>query len=526
MIEKLKRISLLVVAAVWMVACGGDKHANVVPVPAQASSVAVVKLKSLMGKASYEQLSQLEGFRAWEEEMKNGGEDDQKIQQLMTGVLKDPKSSGVNMEQDVYIYTLSLEKKERYMGISFGVSDPKNLKASLEKTGMKFDTKKGYEVSLKDAGILLFNENRGLMLLASTVEAEAKLDDRAFDYIALKEEASLGANEDFMAFVKEVQDMGLCASLTSLTDGAGMTKTQLESFGMKEQDLASNTFRLFVDFKQGELVFRLDRQMNAGFMAGMKPIAGENLGAEVFKYLPAEHLIGFFGYSINFKNLFANADEAGKKVEMMKQQLDMAKGAMAVAGLSPERLDEMLSGKLLLAITDVRMVTRYNGTQRPDPIYLAALGVKDPKGLDALLEKLGVSLQKEGKISTLANSPLGALYFTYVDQYLLASNERSLIEKISTGTPPAGQPLPQSLLKLASAPLCGYVNLSPDRLSENGKKWDDFGRFAQAAGIDHVALDNTGKQVELHIRFTDANTSSLISLFKTADGLKRQQQPA
>lgn len=527
-LHQLRTLLLLAVVALVATACG-DKGVGSLPVPAKASFVAVVNLKGMGEKLKYEDLKKEKSFQEWEKEVSQ----DKKAQHMldvMKKVMKDPKGSGIDFDRNLYAFNVLEGEGQTYMGVAWGVRDEDDFKKLMEDASqgkLKLNEKNGYQVGKLPDGILVFNGKKALVLVGNTAEAEDNAEKQALAYMEMKDDDNMAQNEDFVTFEEKVKDLGMYATLKTITDVMGSTPAQLKGLGLEEKDLTDNKLSLLVNFDNGELVADLSYSMKGGFMSSMKPLAGPNVGEEALKNISSEQLAGFMVMSLNINNVFFDMDAMAKKFPQFGMLTMGLNEALKEYGLTKEILDKILTGQMLVAVTDVKVTAPevastdddYRPSPKVEPTVVSALGVKDKDQLQKLLADAWKEKLKEEKgvfIYDAGGRDVSKIYYTYKGKFLYASNEAEPIENIASGSVKTSPHLTAEAKKVANAPLGYYMNLNPKRMSANLLGYGEVGEVAKKAGLDYVVLDNTGSTLKFRMKFADSSVNSLVGLIRLA----------
>ena len=209
----MKSIGLKIVlgfAFLFTVSCSKDKAGYEALVPADASFVVAVDVKSVLGKSRIWQnprvKAEIEGA------VENGAS---LVGQLLKFGIKNPEISGVDFVKDVYVFESGIFPDETLF--AFAVKRPKRLRMLLEKSGEMSEIKEsgGRVWAEFPQGVFLFDDTRGLFV--SRQEGEALPEDELWALFSQGREESF-AGSPYFRYLESGNDMGLLLTMEYVKD--------------------------------------------------------------------------------------------------------------------------------------------------------------------------------------------------------------------------------------------------------------------------------------------------------------------
>ncbi|MBX3101252.1 MAG: DUF4836 family protein [Bacteroidetes bacterium] len=525
----LQQALLLLCAATYLAACS-SKPKQAVSIPADAQMVIVVNPKSIFQKVSFNEIAKLEAYQRMTRDMSES-EQGKKMLSLANEILKKPEMTGIDPEKQIYVFVTDVNADQEYIGINFILGDESKFSGLVkDKLGMgsAIQKKDDNQYILKDEVVLMWNNSVGLLLVAEDMDARKGLVEKANSYLKYDKDEGLGGNEDFVDFSKEVKDLGMW---TTVGNGAKqIPEKQLKDLGLSREDLSNNYLHTYVEFNNGEMIYNAEIKWSKGLRGAFKSMAGKEIGKDLLTYIPGDRMLGFFGFSINMKNLLANVREASKKSAEMGQGMALAEMGLTASGLSLDKIADNFTGQFFVAITDMTLEGDLVANKdkslsdlRTKPEVVLAVGIKDSKEAQKLLEKVleqaRMPVAKEGSLYKInaGGSDVNEIFYTYISGYLLASNSKSIIEQASKGKLPSNRQVPGEVAKLAEGPLAGYLDFHSKAMPAKAKEDYTFGLVLSEVGLRSISLDNNGNFVRLSVRLADTKVNSLVSLLKLVD---------
>ncbi|MCE3008419.1 MAG: DUF4836 family protein [Bacteroidetes bacterium] len=571
-------------------------------VPAKANNVVVFRLDQLLQKASHAQLMELEPYRALMEKVARRMETGADTRQLLETCWTQPEESGLHTRGNLYFFTVNPTEEHRLTGWAFGVTDAARLKDLLNQLGPGATWTKaaGYDIRVVGNAALAVGKTNGLLLIsngaygeyAETYEApyapegeaapkpgktrEQQQRELLQGYLKQGKAARKTHDPAFRSFVSQVQDLGSFTNLSALAADPGIYRVLARELGQQELDLDRNWVSTQLRFDQGAIQIDLHKKLNTGLLAGMRPMAGPPLGAEVLAYVPGTELIGFAGISLHLPNLFYNLRKLSDK-ERWQKTVQELENDMAQRNLSLDRLSQVLRGQAWVFVTDLDTVLKMRPRYRyelSETVDTAAAAVgRAPAEVETDTSSTGTeqrldSLNEGGdgsqeadqqpydesqfdivdSVSYVDHEPMlfvavgvsseadmqallldmGApveksgqiyvmkkpdLYYTYVPGYMLLGTERAEIEAIASGQHRPNPRLTESHKKLTQGPLCAYINLNPGRMSPMLRAQASYFRSVEEAGTDYLIAENNTDAVRIRMKFANEDRNGLLGLF-------------
>ncbi|MCU0447887.1 MAG: DUF4836 family protein [Microscillaceae bacterium] len=356
--------------------CGGgskisDKH---VQIPADASFVASINLKSLNQKAG--------NWRdIWDKDfLKSFDVQERDFDKFAYELLH----SGLDLEQKAYLFgKVETDKANNYYALSFLLKNPsdfeKALTGSEAKPAIKTAGELKYAVFKKD--LVFWKNNSGLVIGYEDAEniSENKLLAQAQKLFALKTAESLTAkNQVFRDLEITNKDFTMWFNIAQLSRLSGEIEG-FRSFNSATNDLVNmleyGTFSL--NFENGQIIGESITHLNKDLSKKYKDLLRDGINEKVVKGvpIPAPSLVGGFGLGMKGLYQMMKDDESIKNYESIANNM----------GLSTQEYFELFSGDFIVA---VRNLDISNFLSNPNPEYVLALGIANKKNLGKLIKNI------------------------------------------------------------------------------------------------------------------------------------------
>lgn len=193
------KIFLGIFLVVFTAAC--QKQESATPyyqvIPGEAYSVLSVKVNRIIEKAGGDE--NLISFLALFQKQL-----DQKILQQLQEILKNGREYGLNLEENVYVFS---EASEGQIGIVAKVADEARTEKAFKNAGLSVETDaKGYRHAVLDKRLVCYF-NESVLLCVTTLEGTADIENYALALMNLTPENSLSQKETFIKLRSSAEDI-------------------------------------------------------------------------------------------------------------------------------------------------------------------------------------------------------------------------------------------------------------------------------------------------------------------------------
>ncbi|OJJ14487.1 hypothetical protein BKI52_42665 [marine bacterium AO1-C] len=332
-----------------------DNHAKYIP--KEALAVFSIDLKQLYQKGNFKSLKNSVGFKKWKGNLM---EENNKMNDLILENLNDPTVSGLDLRKKVFVYTYSGGGVfSSNTGVVAAVQNAGNLEKMLKLSDKDIEIKKeekGYKYVELDKYEAIGWNDQVMMYIKS--ESGDGLGERKglsarsylYSFFNLAPDNSLITNKNFSKFVAKNNDLSVWYSLQAakkdMTAALNMYRYSNRDQQVLDEILnfQNSYIQYNLNFEKGKVLFNTQYDLNKNLKKFYKETYGQNLSKELLSRIPYKQLLGFMGFSWNFKGLFNWL----KRVEGVEQAFE--KQAKEI-GLSSDDLLKALQGEIVLAMT-------------------------------------------------------------------------------------------------------------------------------------------------------------------------------
>ena len=216
MVKKMiSRLSVLAVLIVFLAACSKtSEYTNVIP--ADASVVASINLKSLASKAGLDDKENEAAKQKILEALKSGM--NAATFQQLEKIMKNPSESGIDVESPVYVFSSS---SFPYPTIVGKVSNEDNLHASLdvmakEQICQPVSEADGYSFTTTNGDLLVFNNLTVMIIDVNGASQTEKAQEGIVTLMKQTAENSIAKSGAFQKMEKQKNDINFFASMTAI----------------------------------------------------------------------------------------------------------------------------------------------------------------------------------------------------------------------------------------------------------------------------------------------------------------------
>lgn len=391
--------------------CTQTQYHHAQYIPKEALAVVSIDLKQLYQKGNLKSLQSSAGFKKWTRELM---ESNDRVNDIILENLNDPLVSGIDFREKVFVYTYSGGGVfSSNTGMVAALHNPESLEKMLRSSikNAKVKKEEGYKYIEIDKYEAIGWNNLVMMHIRSekgaTFSRRKGLSAKSylFSFFNLKPENSLTTNTNFNKFLTKSNDLSVWYSLQAAKKD--MTAAlNFYRYSNSDQRILEEMFNFkdsyiqyTVNFEKGRVLFDTRYNLNKNLQKFYKETYGQNLSKELLSRIPHQQLLGFMGFSWNFKGVFNWL----KRVEGVEQAFE--KQAKEI-GLSTDDLLKALQGEMVVAVTGFeKFVVKEKGSRYGE--YLTQL-----------LEKHEVDAKKLADFRKRLNEIPPKIYTTYAPEML------------------------------------------------------------------------------------------------------------
>lgn len=415
--KMISRLSVLTVLIVFLTACSKtSEYTNVIP--ADASVVASINLKSLASKAG---LNDKENETAKQKvlEALKSGMNAATFQQLEK-VMKNPSESGIDIESPFYVFSSSSFPYPTVVG---KVSNEDNLHASLdmmakEQICQPISEADGYSFTTMTGSLLAFNSSTVLVVNVSGTTQTEKAKEAITNLLKQTADNSIVKSGAFQKMEKQKSDINFLASMEAIP----ATYRNQISMGLptevKTEDI---TLVGGLNFEKGKIALKTENYTENEAVKALIKKQMESFGKAnntFVKYFPSSTLM-FFNVGVKGEGLYNLLSENKE----FRNTISIAKADEV------KELFGSFNGDISAGLINV--------TRNIAPTFMLYADVKNGNALEALYKnkqslgmKRGEDIIQLGKDEYVYKTKGMNIFFGIKDKQMYATNDELLYKNV------------------------------------------------------------------------------------------------
>lgn len=415
----ISRLSVLVVLMVFMAACSKkSEYTNVIP--ADASAVASIHLKSLADKSGLKDKENEAAKQKMIEALKSGTT--AATFQQLEKVLNNPKESGIDVDAPVYAFTAT---SFPYTALVAKVSDQDKLHTSLdimvkEQICQPIEAADGYSYTrMGQRDIFAFNETTAMLVQTGSTSQIENAQKMISELMKQTAEKSIANNAGFQKMQKQKGDINFFASLATLPkEYARQLNLGLTGIKIDPKDIMALGSLSFEKGKIALLFEYYTENEEAKAMLKKQEKATIKLNNTFLKYFPAS--------TIAFMSVGANGEEL---YNLLQENEEFRNSVSISKAEEVKALFASFNGDISAGLINV--------TMGKDPAFVAYADVKNGNALKALYDnkkalnlKKGEDIVQLGENEYVYKSRAMNIFFGLKDKQMYATNDELLYKNI------------------------------------------------------------------------------------------------
>ncbi len=279
-------------------------------IPKDATSVTAINISSLMQKADFEAVKNMDFYKETVVET-------EKDNPTLAEILKDPKKSGIDLTKNFYFvqeYNMLENGGGSGQGIMLmSIADVKAFEAMLQnakagevqtKDGIKFivmdkeqeeTTEEGYKVNYKNKGTVAWNDK--MAVLGSDTEGMG-----IFSFFKTKPEESMAQNSHMKDLMGKTHDFYTFGTFDKYADNMS-AKAAAGAMNLDPKALKGNYFTGFADFEKGQIVSKSDFKINKHITKEWGLLLKDNVKTDFSKYMNGQNMGFAMTLALDMKGL-------------------------------------------------------------------------------------------------------------------------------------------------------------------------------------------------------------------------------
>ena len=418
MVKKMiSRLSVLAVLIVFLAACSKtSEYTNVIP--ADASVVASINLKSLASKAGLDDKENEAAKQKILEALKSGM--NAATFQQLEKIMKNPSESGIDVESPVYVFSSS---SFPYPTIVGKVSNEDNLHASLdvmakEQICQPVSEADGYNFTTTNGDLLVFNNLTVMIIDVNGASQTEKAKEGIVTLMKQTAENSIAKSGAFQKMEKQKNDINFFASMTAIPSNYRNQVSMGLPAEVKPEDI---TLVGGLNFEKGKIALKTENYTENDAVKDLLKKQMESFGKAnntFVKYFPASTLM-FFNIGVKGEGLYNLLSENKE----FRNTVSIAKADEVKELFSSFNGD--VSGGLI------------NFTMSSAPTFMIYADVKNGNALETLYKnkqslglKRGEDILELGKDEYVYKTKGMNIFFGIKDKQMYATNDELLYKNV------------------------------------------------------------------------------------------------
>lgn len=541
----LLNLSLILFIVATLASCSKTDNAFKI-IPDNATMVAVFDGASLSSKSGVDDFTQTNFYSAIQKEMSASELEKLKI---FEPVLANTQEAGINLNTDFFMFSFKKEKTN-YMAAHFQLLDKAKFekvlkdafKISESSTTIQQDGDYSY-VGGEGEGMMMWNDKKLMLLfdMKSRQETAGLLADLK-GLMDANSDKSILDNDDFNEFLKDKKDISFWVDYAIFYDNM----PQMQQVALQANlpyDMTGTIMHFNIDFQNGKTVMDYKANLNEEMVTYMEDhkLIKDKFDTDLLAYLPATSFANA-SMALDFMeyyNLILNM------MEQKQQDLDQVDAAFkAQTGITIKEALNDFSGDMVFSlhgfgtqeVEEVDYMAYYQSEDRGDiskyttikekpvPYYSVAIKMNSDKVFNILIENLKSAAVKTGDYYTFKMGNV-ELYFGLFKTNLIATNDKSLVDKLANGEDFESLATTNIASSLKDFPTYLFLDLNIDHYPTNmkemiqkamGEKYVNFEKGMQIFDNLEVLPESMTSQ-KVILNMTDKSKNSLELMIQAMD---------
>ena len=379
----LKQAFLLAATSLSLLsACKKSANLNdsLTAVPKDAVSVTGINIPSLMQKADFESVKNMEFY-------KETIADAEKENSAMAEIMKDPKKSGIDLTKNIYFVQDYSFSGSGNVSVLMSIADSKAFEAMLQnakagdvqtKDGVKFINMEkemeetnadGYKINYNKGGIVAWNDK--LVVLSSKMSENTE-GGTIFQFFKTKPEESIAQNEELKKVMSSSHDVYSFLSFDKWGDDM-QAKAAAGAMNVDPKALKGNYFTGYSDFEKGQIVSKSEFKINKDITKQWGIIFKDNVKTDFSKYMNGQNLGFAMTLGLDMKGL----KEIINSSQEFRMMTKLGEGAI---NYSIDDLCKALDGDIVIAASPSATKDKWSG--------MLGFRISDKASIQKLLDAL------------------------------------------------------------------------------------------------------------------------------------------
>jgi glycosyltransferase involved in cell wall biosynthesis len=415
--KTISRLSVLAVLIVFLAACSKtSEYTNVIP--ADASVVASINLKSLASKAGLDDKENEAAKQKVLEALKSGM--NAATFQQLEKVMKNPGESGIDVESPFYVFSSSSFPYPTVVG---KVNNEDNLHASLdvmakEQICQPISEADGYSFTTMNGGLLAFNNSTVLIVNVSGTTQTEKAKEAITNLLKQTADNSIVKSGAFQKMEKQKSDINFLASMEAIP----ATYRNQISMGLPTEVKAEDiTLVGGLNFEKGKIALKTENYTENEAVKALIKKQMESFGKAnntFVKYFPSSTLM-FFNVGVKGEGLY----------NLLSENKEFRNTVSIAKADEVKELFGSFNGDISAGLINV--------TMNSAPTFMMYADVKNGNALETIYKnkqslglKRGEDIIQLGKDEYVYKTKGMNIFFGIKDKQMYATNDELLYKNV------------------------------------------------------------------------------------------------
>ncbi len=415
--KTISRLSVLAVLIVFLAACSKtSEYTNVIP--ADASVVASINLKSLASKAGLDDKENEAAKQKVLEALKSGM--NAATFQQLEKVMKNPGESGIDVESPFYVFSSSSFPYPTVVG---KVNNEDKLHASLdvmakEQICQPVGEADGYSFTTMNSGLLVFNSSTILVVNVSGTTQTDKAKEAITNLLKQTASNSIVKSGAFQKMEKQKSDINFFASMTAIPSTYRDQITMGLPTEVKAEDI---TLIGGLNFEKGKIALKTENYTENEAVKALLKKQMESVGKAnntFVKYFPASTLM-FFNVGV----------KGGELYNLLSENKEFRNTVSIAKADEVKELFSSFNGDISAGLINVTMSSA--------PTFMMYADVKNGNALEMIYKnkeslglKRGEDIMQLGKDEYVYKTRGMNIFFGIKDKQMYATNDELLYKNV------------------------------------------------------------------------------------------------
>ena len=410
--KTISRLSVLAVLIVFLAACSKtSEYTNVIP--ADASVVASINLKSLASKAGLDDKENEAAKQKVLEALKSGM--NAATFQQLEKVMKNPGESGIDVESPFYVFSSSSFPYPTVVG---KVNNEDNLHASLdvmakEQICQPISEADGYSFTTMNGGLLAFNNSTVLIVNVSGTTQTEKAKEAITNLLKQTADNSIVKSGAFQKMEKQKSDINFLASMEAIP---ATYRNQITEVKAEDITLVGG-----LNFEKGKIALKTENYTENEAVKALIKKQMESFGKAnntFVKYFPSSTLM-FFNVGVKGEGLY----------NLLSENKEFRNTVSIAKADEVKELFGSFNGDISAGLINV--------TMNSAPTFMMYADVKNGNALETIYKnkqslglKRGEDIIQLGKDEYVYKTKGMNIFFGIKDKQMYATNDELLYKNV------------------------------------------------------------------------------------------------